>query len=711
MCLDKAGGPVSRLRRPSRPRSVRRLPRWLWAPVASITLLAVLVTAMSLGVRVPLLSRLLPFRGLAPFDYGSTPAHDFAPLRDDFVRTAIGELATAVTRNAKDSMSARRPASPVPPNVIDIHPPSNDERQRARSIPRVPYRANTDTRQASRESGESTACGSSDHTVWYRYRPTKAGVLIANTFGSDYSLVLGVFEDAPDRSIRCSTDARGNAIAKFDASPAHTYLFQIGGIAGGGDLVFTLEPEGVLEQVSADHSEDVTLPGTLAFQTSVSADAQTIAFLTNGSEAAPGFPITPCATNVPAPTLGGVWFTNVANPYTTAGVAPSTTPCLQVVVVDRRTGDRRLASVSSSGVPASSNVLEYGLSGDGRFIAFSTSSALVPEDTNGLADIFVRDLVRGRTERVSVSSTGEEMLREDSLGSGDARNPSISHDGRYVFFESSAPNLVPGDRYGTLEANVDVFVRDRLLGTTKRVSVSSEGAPADDAGVALENEIRLREVHTTFARPCISPNGRFVAFVSAASNLASGDRDEATDVFLHDTALNRTELVSILETGRAGIGTPPTYVRNCVSDDGRYVLFGALAVDANGTNATDLFARDRLKARTLPIAEKVDSGTITPNGRYVAYGFNGGDGAHNDIGRNSVYVFDLLWGTSTRLSLHSPGAPDEPDSGTPVLSADGRFVGFDSCPGGVVTAFGAGVAGPVGLPPCSANLYRRGGVA
>lgn len=686
--------------------SRRRLSRWSLPPVAVATAFSLLVLGLGVGLRLPILGRLGSFPGLSPFDYSKVPGSGFAPLRDEFVRSALGSVAPLPSHDLSGERSARRVAKPSLPDVdVDVHPPVNDDRASARSVQRIPYRARTDTRGASREPEEPTDCGTYDYTVWYRYRPSTDGVLIAHTFGSDYSVALGVFDAAGMRNITCSSDARGGALATFEVARDHIYLFQIAGVVSGGDLVFTLEPEGVLEQISADHSVGMTRPGTYSLSPLISTDNGRISFLTNDPDAAPGFPLTPCWTNAPAPTTGGIFNTNVS-PFSPP-VNPGN-PCFQVVVIDRFTGRRSIASVSTSSVPASSNVLDFAMSGDGRFIAFSTSAPLVPEDSNGLADIFVRDLVEGRTERVSVSSAGEEMLREDLLGSGDARNPSISHDGRYVFFESSAPNLISGDRHGTVEANVDVFVRDRVRGTTRRVSVSSDGTPADDAGVKRENDDRLRKLHTDFAKPCISRNGRFVAFVSAATNLASGDRDEARDVFLHDTSTHRTELLSTLGDARDGEGwsTPWSHVRNCVSDDGRYVLFSGLW---GAADSTDLYVRDRLKSRTSLIARKVNNGNaITPDGRYVVVWVAGelvGGSSPDGIARSSVHIFDLLWRTSSRLTWNPQDDPFGADSGNPMLSPDGRYVAFDSCPGS------GGAIGVAGLEPCSVYLYRRGGVA
>src|ERR1700704_4259198 len=141
------------------------------------------------------------------------------------------------------------------------------------------------------------------------------------------------------------------------------------------------------------------------------------------------------------------------------------------------------------------------LSSGGRFVAFvSEASDLVPHDTNGARDVYVRDRQTGITERVSVSSAGVEGERESIA-------PSISGDGRFVTFQSRATNLVPNDTNDNTGLFSDIFVRDRLAGTTTRVSVNSSG---DQGNTPNEDG--------SAASPSISTDGRFVAFCASFSN-------------------------------------------------------------------------------------------------------------------------------------------------------------------------------------------------
>ena len=302
------------------------------------------------------------------------------------------------------------------------------------------------------------------------------------------------------------------------------------------------------------------------------------------------------------------------------------------------------------------------ISADGRFVAFNSgASNLVPGDTNGREDVFVRDRVTGTTERVSVGSAGEE-------GNSGSEWSAISADGRYVAFASRASNLVPGDTNGTN----DVFVRDRLTGTTERVSVSSTGEEGNG--------------HSGF--PAISADGRYVAFDSWTSNFVPGDTNGSRDIFVRDRVTDTTERVSVSSTGAEGNDYSNFAA---ISADGRYVAFASRASnlvpgDTNGTN--DVFARDRVADTTERVSVR-SSGeqengwsvgpTISADGRYVAFYSEASFLVPGDtIGTNDVLVRDRVNGTTERVSVSSTGEEGNGDSESPAISADGRYVAFES---------------------------------
>src|SRR2546428_46318 len=187
-------------------------------------------------------------------------------------------------------------------------------------------------------------------------------------------------------------------------------------------------------------------------------------------------------------------------------------------------GFTELDSVSSAGVQGDRDSELPAVSVDGRFVAFvSFSDNLVPGDTNGVPDIFVRNRLTGTTERVSVSSSGAQANGNSGFLDG-MGGPSISADGRYVAFDSEASNLVKGDTNGA----ADVFVRDRLTGTTERVSLATDGTQGNGFST----------------HPAISADGSRVAFDSSANTLVQPDTNTSLDVFVHDRTTGTTARVS-----------------------------------------------------------------------------------------------------------------------------------------------------------------------
>jgi hypothetical protein len=181
-----------------------------------------------------------------------------------------------------------------------------------------------------------------------------------------------------------------------------------------------------------------------------------------------------------------------------------------IFVRDRQDGVTTRVSVNSQGTAGNDTSTSPSISANGRFVAFeSMASNLVPSDTNGRQDIFVRDRQSGLTKRMSISWNGVQA-NDGSL------SPSISADGRRVTFTSFASNLVVHDA----NRDGDVFMRDRVSGTTERVSVRAGGAEAND-----------RSLHSM-----LSANGRFVTFLSFATNLSSNDLNDTQDVYIHQLA-------------------------------------------------------------------------------------------------------------------------------------------------------------------------------
>jgi hypothetical protein len=202
------------------------------------------------------------------------------------------------------------------------------------------------------------------------------------------------------------------------------------------------------------------------------------------------------------------------------------------------------------------------LSADGRFVVFHTNSAfVVPGDTNHRDDVFVRDRRLGTTERASVGTHDEQGDRH-SGGTG------ISGDGRFVVFYSASSDLVAGDSNG----KVDVFLRDRGLRTTERISVATGGGQAD----GNSGRVFVASTGQTITSGLVSDDGLTVVFDSAASNLVPDDHNHKRDVFLRDRKAGTTVRVSAARDG--GDADGDSHVTS-LSPDGRFVLFDSDATD------------------------------------------------------------------------------------------------------------------------------------
>ena len=325
-----------------------------------------------------------------------------------------------------------------------------------------------------------------------------------------------------------------------------------------------------------------------------------------------------------------------------------------------------LVSVDSAGNLGNSFSYTPSLSADGRFVAFtSNASNIVPGDTNNTYDIFVRDTLTNTTTRLSVDSAGNQADRNSD-------GASISADGRFVAFNSDASNIVPGDTNNSF----DIFVRDRLTNTTTRVSVDSAGNPASGFSSS------------------ISADGRFVAFSSSASSILPGDTNDEPNIFVRDRLTNTTTLVSV---DSAGNSADDFSYNPSISGDGRFVAFYSSASNLRPgdtkNRSGNIFVRDRLTNTTTLVS--VDSAgnpgnsgsgspSISGDGRFVAFTSDasnlvpGDTNSEPGIVGTDIFVRDTLTNTTTRVSVDSAGTQGNSYSSSPSISADGRFVAFDS---------------------------------
>jgi len=302
------------------------------------------------------------------------------------------------------------------------------------------------------------------------------------------------------------------------------------------------------------------------------------------------------------------------------------------------------------------------ISADGRYVAFvSSHGTFVPNDNNNTLDVFVRDRLQDTTERVSVAGDGADVF-------GESFDPSLNGDGRYVAFASNAQGLVPED----VDFNQDVFVRDRVAGTIERVSVGVGGVEASGSSF----------------KPAISADGRFVAFTSTASNLVASETNGSQDVFVYERATKTIERVSVATGGgQAGSGSS---AGAAITPDGRYVAFESTAsnlVPNDTNNSSDVFLRDRIAGTTERVS--LAPGGIQPNdrslqasvsgdGRYVAFTSAASNLVPSDTNLTTdAFVRDRVAQTTERVSLTAAGAEYSGPSFTPAVSGDGRYVAFN----------------------------------
>ncbi|HXI52075.1 MAG TPA: hypothetical protein VNH84_11235, partial [Candidatus Saccharimonadales bacterium] len=373
---------------------------------------------------------------------------------------------------------------------------------------------------------------------------------------------------------------------------------------------------------------------------------------------------------------------------------------LDLFLRDRVRGLTLLVSVNTNGVGGGDGDSVGGaISTNGNWVAFeSSASNLVPGDTNGFSDVFVRDLSNGVTHLVSLAGDG------GTGANGPSGAPLLSADGRWVFFESLASNLVEND----LNQTQDIFARDRWTDTTLLVSADANG-PGTNSGPA----------HSA----AITPDGRFVAFIKAATNaIAAGF--SAGDVYVRDMQRGTTTWAS---SNAPALFYPPLGSYLCLnpvlSADGRFVVFKVIHKNTT-TGQVLLLRRDLLSGQTDAIHSNVPTQSwaqVSADGRWVAYDTRDGielwdaqsasnrlvctnvndpialyracslpalnaDGSRlayvvrtSPNGVASLYAQDLPAGSPRLVSVTTNGLPASvTDAWPPLLSADGSVLVFDA---------------------------------
>jgi Tol biopolymer transport system component len=367
----------------------------------------------------------------------------------------------------------------------------------------------------------------------------------------------------------------------------------------------------------------------------LSLDGRFVLFASTANNLALNTNNTPIATRIPAP--------------------------LNVFLRDRTNNSTMLVSINLSGVAGgNADSLPVDISADGRYALFeSSASDLTPNDTNNATDVFVRDLIIGTTTLVSVSTNGFP-------GNGASRSPVMTPDGHFVAFVSAANNLVPGDK----NRIPDVFVRDLQSGTTVLASV---GAVSTNSTIPIGSS----------EAPAITPDGRYVAFMSTATNLVSGV-PAGGDVYVRDLIAGTTIWASTgaraAATNALGSAAVASF-NHAISADGQYVAYEA----AKNPSTSGLILRYNLTSGiTDPVYtnaavvmgpfEEARSLDMTPDGRFIAFvaNTNGTSGASS-----CICVWDAQFTSLTVASVDQNGRVSTTSiCDWPTITPDGRFVAF-----------------------------------
>ncbi|HET6594556.1 MAG TPA: hypothetical protein VFG81_02965 [Anaerolineales bacterium] len=334
-----------------------------------------------------------------------------------------------------------------------------------------------------------------------------------------------------------------------------------------------------------------------------------------------------------------------------------------IFVHDRQTGVTEIVSVSSRGRQGEGLSSFPDLSADGRFVAFDSDAENLARDRNGTTDIFRHDRQTGETILVSVTS-------DEQQGSASSHAPAISADGNFIVFHANSA-LVPEDTNN----NTDVYIRDVQAGTTALVSVALDGTAGNN---------------TSFIQD-ISADGRFVVFVSDATNLVPNDVvDNEPNVYVRDLSSGVTELVSVGSDGtRADVGF---FDIPSISADGRYVAFStfdSLVPEDTSGFTLDIYLRDRVAGTTelisvnsdeVPGDGRSEAPSVSADGRYVAFQSDSTNFAPEGsiFPDEDIFVRDRVAGITVRVSESSAGEEGNARSIGNDISGDGLVIAFGS---------------------------------
>lgn len=340
-------------------------------------------------------------------------------------------------------------------------------------------------------------------------------------------------------------------------------------------------------------------------------------------------------------------------------------------------------SVTSAGVPADASSGTSSMSSDGNLVVFTSVAALVPGITeNGQDLVYLRNRSLGTTTLISLGYNGDQP---------DAKcaEPVISSDGNFIAYSSPATNLVPGDTNG----QQDIFLYDVAHATTTLISTGAGSTQTD----------------STSSSPSISADGRYVAFLSNATNLVANDNNNASDIFVYDRQSSTITRVSVTAAGVEALGASYS---PALSADGNYVAFvsdAANLIPSDTNNVSDVFLKDlttgnptsgsvtRVSVSSAGVQANGQSGRIAINstGQFVVFESSANTLVANDTNNNDpannpaatdIFLYNRSTATTTRISVSASGAQANGISTKPAISANGRYITYTSDATNLITA-------------------------
>jgi hypothetical protein len=334
-----------------------------------------------------------------------------------------------------------------------------------------------------------------------------------------------------------------------------------------------------------------------------------------------------------------------------------------VFLHDRLSGLTNLVSLANDGTQATSDSYGPAMARDMLTIAFVTETDLVALDTNGLADVYLRDVDNNLTEFVSVSTEGTQ-------GNSNSGSPALSSNGQHVAFHSYANSLVDSDNNGLIR---DIFLRNRTGLSTSIVSLSSSGEQGNGSS----------------EKPDISGSGALVAFHTFATSLLLDDTNSGfPDTLIHDTDSQQTTVISVDSNDAQTSGNSFSVA---MSEDGRWVAFqsdsfGLVPGITNGN--VDVFLRDQILGDTTRVSvsssgEQANgnskNASISDNGRYIVFESAASNLVEgDDNGVDDIFMHDTATGNTILISKNLSGEPANGHSRNPKISGDGTAVAFTS---------------------------------